>query len=530
MARRAGSRPKRRLAYLRIAERFVAHGEFRLDGWTQMSFVGQAVLAWPAGSAFGSSIVTYQLTVAVLGAVGLLALWWTIRRWLAPRAAAVVLALTVAGPLYASLAISFMTDVPTFAASSVCILAAVRLTDGFSWRWFGAMCVSGLLAGSIREYGFVALAVGLLAVLSGKLPTNRRVVLASSMSVAFAAVGVLAWRRTLDGGPATRPTFALDQLIEGFDEVARGAVTLALLVAPVAVAGLGRRVWDLVRGPMSHRSLTSLAAALIVWSFVVWRSALDFAGNYVAARGSYVPLIEGALPAAVPGGLLAAARLVAAVSLFGIFVEVAMWVRGIRARRWTLPTATGRIVPWSTPRGVVAATLALTLGVHAALSLFSDAPFFDRYLLAPAAWTAALLADRAPIRHRVGLPISGLAGAAALVLVLVSGRLVGAAAALDGGAWRAGERLAESVDARTIDAGFAWFGYHQEGQVRFRTVAGRNWWTSFYPDQIVCVTVSAQASNDPPTAFGLLGPRYEFVATPSEDGRCETVECDCGQE
>jgi hypothetical protein len=509
-------------AYLRVAERLADTGEFRLDGWTHMTFVGQAALAWPLARLFGTSILTFQLTVAGLGAIGLAALWWTVRSWLPWRLAAIVVGLTAVGPLYPSLAISFMTDVPAFAASSLCVLAATRSARSWTPGWFAVMCASGVVSVSIREYGLVPLAVGLVVAQRQVDRSLRRLVALASGATAAACVALLAWRRTISaGGPSTRLELGFDAVIAGIDQFARGLVTLALLVAPVAIAAAIRRGRRFAAHWPPSRTFGVALVALAVWSLLMWRSGIRFVGNYVGAR-SY-SLVEGPLPMVLPGWLDAVAKLVAAVALLAMCLGV-----GYRSAAALSRPAGGRLVDVELsqlgPRAVVTAMLVATLGVHAALCLATDAPFFDRYLLAPAAWTTALSAhdltgggvDRGR-RGRCGVLA---AGASSAVLLLVSAQLVNSAAALDGGAWRAAEHASEMFDPATIDGGFAWFGYHQDGSVHTGWISGRNWWTSFYPDRPVCATVTAEAADGVNAVRRLFGPAYQFDVEPRGGDLC----------
>jgi hypothetical protein len=203
-----------------------------------------------------------------------------------------------------------------------------------------------------------------------------------------------------------------------------------------------------------------------------------------------------------------------------IFVTVTDRVRSSAYRRTKARTFARSWRFRASPPRAVAATLAGTLAIHAVLSIVSNAPFFDRYLLGPSAWAAGLLISGGVSRSEFGRTTLVAAALGSLVFTLVSARLVGAAAALDGGTWRIAEQLGDDVDRRSIDAGFAWFGYHQTGPIHSKPVSGRNWWTSFYPDQPICVTVLARSGDGHGPAFGLLGPEYDFDAVWSDDPEC----------
>src|SRR6476619_7498873 len=127
-------------SYLVTEFRWISTGRLSFNHWVSMSLVGQLVLGLPIATLLRRDIGALQVLTAGLGFVGLVAVWIGARRIGISPARAGLLALTIAvGPLWGPLAVSFMTDVPTFAASSVAMsLAFVGLTrrpTRLPWIW-----------------------------------------------------------------------------------------------------------------------------------------------------------------------------------------------------------------------------------------------------------------------------------------------------------------------------------------------------------------------------------------------------------
>jgi hypothetical protein len=153
--------------YAKTVEKLVNQGTFYLCDWTGMSLVFQVL--W--GSLFclpaGFSFVALRISTLVLGLVGILSVFWLLRRLGYPASMALLGALTLGlNPNYFSLSFTFMTDVPFLA---FCILAAICFVNSLirgSSRWAIMGTVLSCLAILIREVAIVIVAAYALAYLA----------------------------------------------------------------------------------------------------------------------------------------------------------------------------------------------------------------------------------------------------------------------------------------------------------------------------------------------------------------------------
>lgn len=505
-------------AYLRVALRFAETGEMSLDGWTQMSFLGQAVLAWPFAQLLGPSIASLQLLVVLLAWVGLWASYLVLRSFADRGAAMVGVAVLAVGPIYGSLATSFMTDVPAFSLQAVVLLGATRLVaGGWSSLTFVAMCICGVLATSIREYSLVVLVVSTVAVWLRCRPVGR---CRTQFWVALAATALLlgclaVWRAGMNGGVTVRWIVDAGHVVDRGATVSRAVVTMGVLVFPIV--GL------LAMTPQFRRRLASRPRRLIVavgaWLLVGLSSDIEWVGNYVGPNGSYVPLVSGQSPPVLPAPVDTALKWIGYITVLvvlcallcipsgcsssrGAMRRPGVWMRSLDSRRAAAVTV------WSAYGALAAA--------HAALLVVSDTQFFDRYLIV---FVPVVVATT--VHVGAGSWTRGrkqVAAAWCLALAAVGLAFVDASATLDGAKWEVGQQLERAgYDASTIDAGFEWFNFHQAGPVQFEVTESRNWWTSFAATEPVCVTaVLGEMVTDSVVpahvATSILGTEYVFSA------------------
>jgi hypothetical protein len=507
-------------AYLRVAFRLAETGEFSLDGWTQMTFVGQALLAWPIAALVGPSIASMQLLVAFLAWIGVVACYLTLRTFSSTFVAALSAGVLLVGPMFGSLATSFMTDVPSFSFQMLTLLAASRLIqEGWSRHWFAAMCTFGLLATSIREYGLIVFAVCSITVWSYCRPAGpeRALALAGVLTSVTAILALLAWRSQVpNGDPNGVPLtwiFSRSHAFNGLRVASSAVLTLSLLIAPCVVFALSRRtVTRIVHAP--RRTVLLIAA----WAAVGLLSRLQLVGNYVGPNGSYAGLVLGTTPPLLGPNAYAALRWTAFAALLGILLfaglpqDPTVARRSVRAKlewfRMLDPPSAVRIMLCGVAVGLA--------GAHLLLLVTSNAPYFDRYLIVLVPIVVALVAtaDAWTSSRIQRAMLAALFGG----LLLVGMAFVDASAALDGAKWRVGERLADHDFPRSsIDAGFAWFNFHQDGIALQQPGPDRNWWTSFYPQTPVCVTVIAgddavieDSPVEPLMVYTMFGTRYHL--------------------
>jgi hypothetical protein len=108
------------------------------------------------------------------------------------------------GPVYGTLSVSYMTDVPAFALEALALLSGLRAlrTRRFSFPWFVASLLIGVAAFSIREYAVAAPAAVSIVALRRVGAHDRRNLgrAASSVSVGLlVAAAMYLWRHSLPG-------------------------------------------------------------------------------------------------------------------------------------------------------------------------------------------------------------------------------------------------------------------------------------------------------------------------------------------
>lgn len=478
--------------YYNIAFRLAATGRFRLDGWTQALFAGQAAMAVPVIEVFGSKIAPLQVAVAVFGGVGLWACYRTVRSILPARPALLGVACLALGPMYGLLSTSFMTDVPAFTLQMLTLLAGLRALPpgGNTMRWFAAAMTLGLLAFSVREYAVAAgLAVAVVVLAQHRREnrrTLRRLIVATGLWVVF-LLALYAWRNTLEHSYTTQLELTARSVGGAARTSGRAAVTLALFVSPaVAVLSpvrLATLAW--------HRSRAWCVAVCVAWAAC---ALLDhrFLGNYLKRTPAYSVTLPGTAPYAVPGWLWAVLQAAGLLSL--------LMLGGLAIVGCTSPRGGSSPLRRAFARPPLALVLVFTFsaGVLPVIAIaVTDAPLFDRYLVPLVPFVAAIALRLGRSADLIVRPAAWVSGAALLALACVGFLIVDATDTLDGAKWR----LAEDVRAlgfapETIDGGYEWFGLHQDGIVHPTTLQfeGSPLANSFGDDTRICVVVRHVAS------------------------------------
>ena len=519
-------------AYLRSATVFAADGTFVPESSTAM-LVGQTVLAWPLVRLFGAGVAPLQIAVAILGALGLVAAYLVVRRVVPRGWSAFAVGCLALGPLYGSLGVSFMTDVPAFAFEMFALLAGVRALAARHHvvAWYAASLTAGFVAFSIREYAVAAPLAVSGALLVRQRARRRRPreawALAGLAGVWAAGItGIFVWRRGVVGAvpvlvDAGRGRPILVPLIAV-------VFTLGLLAAPVVpLVSLDRLLTALRACPL--RAVTLASVTCMAWGRLAWGGGHGvLLGNYVTTAGSYSDTLPGVAPAILSPlvfGIVEAAALAGALTV-GL-LALARVVATVRPVGRT-PGARPRLVLPDGPEVLVLMFCVLTLGILAAAKLVANAPLFDRNLVPIVPFVVAL-AVRATLTHQVVVRRRALAATLGLAAFTVFGLgMVDASATFDG----AKRDLAQTVvaagyDPAAIDGGYEWFSGHQPGLVvAIRPeAAGTNWWVRYFPERPICVTsrFGGVADLGPRAAgreaFGvrarsLLGARYDLVAVP----------------
>ena len=510
--------------YYRVAFAAAEEGGFAPDPYTRAMLVGHIALARPLMAVFGPSMLALQLLTAVLSVLALWCTYLLLRGFLRPGLAVLAVATLALGPIHAGVTATFMTDVPTFALQSLALLLAARALreDRLSRAWLMVALLAAFAGFTIREYAVAAAAAIVAAAWWRAGRADRRFTVALGLGWLAAAAALYLWRSTAFPGPGLtlRPLPDLDDL----HLAGRAAYTLALLVAPATIYVLFRGGARLM---LAHRWVTAAATVLLVGGTQLLRGV--FLGNYVGPRGSYTGTVAGVRPWVVTPVVWSLVVAVAVVSAVMAVVLAVATLGRVRARRRAGARTPGRPAAATLTMTYAAAYVALTL----ALAVFTTSPFFDRYFVPVVPAVAATIlwawqrdgsidAQRAPGRVTAwasGL-VTGFVAVVALSLLVTSVQF-------DAAKWRLGEQLeSRGWSAATIDAGFEWFGFHQEQPIdpRPRVLPGHPFWVSRLFDQPrVCVMVSHERGVLPASAgdvvarasvWAPLGGGFDLVARP----------------
>lgn len=465
-------------SYLLTLFRLVDDGRLGFNNWVSMTLIGQIALAAPIAAVLPDSITAVHIGTAVLGFVGLVAV--VLAAEPRHRSGAFLLAATIAvGPLWAPLAATFMTDVPSFAVQTVFLALAfwmLRRETVTPGRYAATLAV-GVLAISIRQYEIipVVIVVGVcLWSVAGSGDRSRlRPLLAITAVAALATAALLGWWLSLPDSLSLAPSPVTSGVIANLAVRLAGFVRLiALLVLPVVVLLGPTRV---IRDAWRRAPLTTVAVGGFVAFWMTVTSVrvpdIPFVGNYVdiwgvlsrdVVDGARVPVMP--VPAfrllAVMGS---AAAVVLALAIVPFLVETAGRVRDRR-------------IELGDPVGWVLASTLVGFAAAYAFAIATDLPVFDRYAL-PLLPVVGLMVlrrrDRAPLvdapaaRGEGDVPRTRpltVAGIAASLVLLAAVGLVYAtdSASFDGTRWKVDERVvAKGWSPLRIYGGFEWISWHQ---------------------------------------------------------------------
>ncbi len=447
---------------------------------------GAAFAALPIGT-FGA----LRLATLVATAIGGAALVGLCRALgLTPRRTALGLALVLFSPLWFSLAYSFMTDPYQVVFLLVALWGTARgiAEDPVDARWLAVGSVGTACAVLERYHGVLIPA----AVLTALLATRRLRPDAAGLRVLAAALaapalaGAVLVRHWAAAGSTTQAAGFLSSVTEagvdgGAVHVGRmlliEAMYVSLFVLPVAVAAAPAAVASLrglPRGRWAALAAGALALGLGLGTFSRDR-LMPYVPHFLGLEGpSAVDLRISREWLLERGGRVALTALCAA----GVVVLLALLVR--------------RSAPGPGPRRRVAAVVAIFLGWQALGAILvsfgfrgwtyagASAPSLDRYLL-PLLPLAVCLALWAVRDLRVpDAPAWALAGAIAVFSVVGTRD----ALVLDRALWAVADAaVAQGVPATSVDAGYAWDGYHLWRDTRDELVVVRTpdapWWVAF---------------------------------------------------
>jgi hypothetical protein len=481
-------------SYSRAVETLVDDGRLEFTSWTSMTLIAQVLWGALFCLPFGFSFLALRLSTVVLGAVGLIAAYGVLRELGTGRRVALLGAAAVGvNPLYFSLSLTFMTDVPFSVLAMLSILFLVRSLRTDAWA---DRAVGFTLAGAavlIRQPGIVIpIAFAIAVAIRYGL---RRKTLIDAFLPAGALMGVVLLYQ-----PIARATIGLPQgfigahgildgirssASEGFLSVPRAIgdrlwlqlIYLGLFVLPVAVVMVTdvwqRTQWERRR---QHIAIGFMVVAAL-GGVVVWRGELmPLSGNVLFDLGLGPVLLRDTYLLGLPHGPTAPevfwVAITAAAVLGSASLVASVWLvvkRAIAAREAPGSDRDVRML------------FVVTVGVvyAAGVALATSSPqyaFFDRYvvfLLLPA---IAIVCRAAPMPQ--GRRSAALS--AGVVLVSLFG-LFSVAGTHDYLAWNrarwqaVGDLARDGVPQTKINGGFefnAWYGYDP----RHPTATSRPWW------------------------------------------------------
>ncbi|MFZ0887469.1 MAG: glycosyltransferase family 39 protein, partial [Candidatus Binataceae bacterium] len=324
--------------YAHAVRALIRTGGFHFGGYTQAMPVAQVVYGAAWAKLFGQSSPSFDLSVAVLGALGAIMFYALARRCgAAITDAAIATALLAANPCYLFLSFSFMTEIPFMVLFISAFLAFARAVeeDSNAWRWLaGLLAFAGFM---VRPFAGVAI-IGCAAVLLiydlhpwrlERAWLRRGAHLLAPFAVA-ALLCVLEWTwvTRLNGQPwklarsehQLRYIFYLPAAAYARDGVLAPLLYLGVVLSPLALMGLAGLRW--------HRAVL-FATAVLVAAWILmrlspgWPTAPEFSccggwRNALLLRGLSTRFFwagRGQWPATVLGSFGAVGIVVAAATV-----------------------------------------------------------------------------------------------------------------------------------------------------------------------------------------------------------------------
>jgi hypothetical protein len=510
-------------AYYRAAFALARDGSFSADPWTFTMLIGHLVLAQPVIALFGSSMAALQLMVAVLSAVALMATYLVIRSFLPPKLATFAVGCLALGPIYGTLSVSYMTDVPAFAFEVLVLLTGLQAlrSSRFSFQWFIVSLLLGVVAFSIREYALAAPAAVSVVTLRRLAVFDRAKMRRVAVLVALGLIAVATmyfWRHKLPGAshvprPAQAPFISVAY-------VCSAAFTIALFTFPMLFLISGSVAARLIRD-RSRVAIITLGCIISAWALLLLVNGSVLPGNMLTAHGSYPETLPGQPPVVLPFVLWQGLSVLSLFSFLSLAVVALARhsTKGVRETSSTQTVAqTGVQLCWVFSLlmfGEIAAVKFATPGVITDRYLIPIVPFIIGVALHWATKSGILV-----VRPRTRV-IASLA-----LMALLGTTVVDAAATFDGAKWKIATSVQRSgIAPELIDGGYEWFGYHQPGKiVDFKLDApARNWWDRLFVHRDMCVETRNAATSPVASIDGgkiiselkaraLFGVNYDLVA------------------
>ena len=474
--------------YMRGASSLLNTGIIDMPGHTAAS-VGQLLMIQPLLRMSGGDPWAFTAFGLIMTLIGIIATYLLARRFVGTGSAVMVVLMVEAFPGFARISASFMTDIPAFALGMVCLLlGTIWLESGRGWALLACLGV-GLLAVSVREFAIAA--PGAVLVISGARSRAKDRVWLAGVTLVFAlgVAGVLFAASLIPGHAVPETTGGLGRIVL----IVPAVLTFAAILLPALVLAIGRQMQTLQ--PAQILAGVGIAGLAFVAPWGAWTGG---GGNFWTPIGlAGDGLLRGARETVIaedPWAMSAqlawtAAMLLATLALSLAQRDLAGWrsLSGARAKLDRI--ARGR-------SGLLGTFLLINAGGLIAFSAVYGV--WDRYLypLVPAA--AILILSWRPEAFRFGR--SAAFSHAAFAWLAVSALAIAANSfAYDAARWREGEgAVAMGYDARTIDAGYEWVGYHAKGPGgQGGGERGQAWFEHLMSPAPLCAILS----NSPPGSY-----------------------------
>jgi 4-amino-4-deoxy-L-arabinose transferase-like glycosyltransferase len=255
-------------SFVYVARGLALDGHLQYNGWGEPTMLPQALWGALFFKLFGFSFLAARISTMVLTMLLVLVLYALGREvGLRPAFANFAVLLLVLCPVFIPEAISFMTDVPSFFFTAVCLYAALRAAkacDGRAGAWWGVgAAVFGILAGATRQLCWGAPLWMLLAA-AWVQRRNRAALALCACWIATAATcgGTLIWFYRQDFVPRLNGPITFRLPFTRGEGTLYLVESLLILLFPAAVmfVGISRRVFA---------PKTWTLAAAIIWAVAV---------------------------------------------------------------------------------------------------------------------------------------------------------------------------------------------------------------------------------------------------------------------
>ncbi len=472
-------------SYLTTLFRWVDGDGLNFNNWVSMTLVGQLVLAAPVAVLARHSIGAVHIATALIGAVGLIALYYVGVRVTQRRSAALLVAVTMTlSPLWVAMAPTFMSDIPSFTLQMLMTAAGVKglLTKSRRIPWLIATVALGVAGCSIRQFAIVPLIAVLLAfAVVAKRDGDRALMRATIASglIAFVAIGVLMfwWASIPDPlkGAPMHPTLGSlrEAAARGIGYLRLCGLLLLPVLAYVGPIRVVKRAWR------ASALTTTLVATLTTTALILAAATLGedaFVGNYIHPRGVLADdVLVGTRPFLIarPAWL----ALVILGSLGAVVIMLCAVPGYMRAKSRVLSRNNEMRARREAPDPIAVFFGLTLLGLFAAY-VSTDAlqinrfPIFDRYVITGLPLIALLiLRDMSLLGSQEELvtgraagrePGRALAIISSLVLLASLGTIWGVdSARYDATRWQVSkDAVAKGFNPLHIDGGFEWVAWH----------------------------------------------------------------------